>query len=484
MKHLDLLNEFRDLVAQLRNQVEAASAMGLYDTHKVAENVMCGLLRELCDWSNLRNLNREQSNFPGIDLADDNARIAVQVTATADIAKVKHTLETFISHGLEQRYDRLIIYVLSTKQGSYSQPALDAVAGGKFQLSANQDIWDYQEVRSKAADVTPQKLQAALNHLKAYLRGIPVGLADEDIDPPVNPSETLTTNLVDVYFPSELYVAQLNSDLVARHGNKRPGRWRETIREFNQELGTPVPSAYVVHSGALITFFDLTESHSPYKHLVERGTEEVLGSQDFWKIDEDHERVFKSLLRFSLQQRLFQERVRWENDEKQFIFLPRLDSPNQREEVWQGDKKAKRTVFVRQFNKKDQSKVFLQKHLSFSVDFARFNDHWLMAITPSWFFSYGDDFKKSGYGHDNLSWIKRQENNQAVLNHFRFITAWLRSIDDEDLFSQVDSKDSFLSFGDSLTLEGAPSLDESKWTALPEALPDDSVPNLQRMFGK
>lgn len=483
MKHLDLLNEFRELIAQLRNQVEAASAMGLYDTHKVAEDVMCGLLRELCDWPNLRNLNREQNNFPGIDLADDNARVAIQVTATADIAKVKNTLEKFVSHGLEQRYGRLIIYVLSTKQGSYSQSAVDTAAGEKFRLSSSEDIWDYQELCSKAANVTPQKLQAALNHLKAYLRGVPVGLADEDIDPPINPAESLTANLVKLNFPSELYVAQLSSDLVSRHGNRRPGRWRDTIREFNQEMGRSVPSAYVVHSGALITFFDLTDTHSPYKHLVERGTEEALGSQDFWKIDEDHERVFKSLLRFSLQQRLFQERVRWENDDKQFIFLPWQDSPNQREEVWQGDKKAKRTVFMRQFNKRDPSKVFMQKHLSFSVDFARFDECWRMAITPSWFFSYSDDFKKSGFGHDNLSWIKRQENNQAVLNHFRFIAAWLRSIDSEDLFSQGESKDSFLTFGESLSLDGAPALDESKWAALPEAPPDDAGPNLQRLFG-
>ncbi|MBK8762368.1 MAG: SMEK domain-containing protein [Sulfuritalea sp.] len=484
MKQLDLLNEFREQVAQLRYQVEAASAMGHYDTHKVAENVMCGLLRELCDWPSLRNLNPEQTNFPGIDLADDNARIAVQVTATADIAKVKHTLEKFVSHGLEKRYDRLIIYVLSTKQGSYSQSAIDVASGGKFQLSNSEDIWDYQELCSKAADASPQKLQAALNHLKAYLRGVPVGLADEDIDPPMSPSESLTANLVDVDFPGELYIAQLNNDLVARHSNRRPGRWRETIREFNRELGTPVPSAYVVHSGALITFFDLTYSHTPYKHLVERGTEEALGSQDFWKIDEDHERVFKSLLRFSLQQRLFQEQVRWENDDRQFIFLPRPSSPNQREEVWQGDKKSKRTVFMRQFNKKDPSKVFLQKHLSFSVEFNRLGDQWLMSITPSWFFSYGEDFKKSGYGYENLSWIKRQENNQAVLNHFRFVATWLRSIDGEDLFSEGVAKDSFLSFGDILFLDGAPSLDESKWTALPEALPDESGPNLPRLFGR
>lgn len=482
MKHLDLLNEFRDLIAQLRSQVEAASAMGLYDTHKVAENVMCGLMRDLCAWPNLRNLNCEQNNFPGIDLADDNARIAVQVTATADIAKIKHTLERFVSHGLEQRYDRLIIYVLSTKQGSYSQTAIDTAAGGKFQLSASNDIWDYQELCSKVANASPQRLQAALNHLKAYLRGVPIGLADEDIDPPKAPPETITTNLVSIVFPENLYIAQISSDLVECHGKRRAGRWRETIREFNQDMQLRIPSTYVIHSGALITFFDLTNHNNPFRHLIEPGTAEEQRSLDFSMIDEDHERVFKSLLRFSLQQRLFQEHVRWENDEKEFVFLPREIGLNQREEVWQGEKKAKRTVFSRQFNKKDSSKVYMQKHLSFSVDFLSLGDNWFASITPSWFFSYGPDFKKSGYSHDNLSWIKRQENNQQVMNHFRFLSAWLRSIDEEDLFPEKKLNDSFISFGQILSFGGAPLLDESRWAALPSPTADESE-QLQRLFG-
>lgn len=97
MKILDLQNEFRELVAQFRNEVEAASAMGQFDAHKVAENVMCGLLRELCGWSALQNLNAEQTNFPGIDLADDVHRVAIQVTATADISKIKHTLDSSLA---------------------------------------------------------------------------------------------------------------------------------------------------------------------------------------------------------------------------------------------------------------------------------------------------------------------------------------------------------------------------------------------------
>ena len=482
MKILDLQNEFRELVAQLRREIEAASAMGQFDAHKVSENLMCGLLRELCGWSALRNLNAEQTNFPGIDLADDTCRVAVQVTATADIGKVKYTLEQFVGHDLQQRYDRLIVYVLTAKQGSYSQSAIESACAGEHQFSASTDVWDYKELCSKAADAEPHQLQAAVNHLKAYLRGVPVGLANEDIDPPLAPAESLAANLVELYFPSAMYIARLSAELVERHGKRRPGLWRTTIREFNQENGSAVPSAYVIHSGNLVTFFDLTSRDNPYKHLIEPGTIEEHHPGDYWAIDEDHERVFKSLLRFSLQQRLFKERVRWENDSGEFVFLPLEDGLNQREEVWQGEKKATRTVFARQFSKKDRSKVFLQKHLSFSVEFLIFGDLWFMVITPSWFFSYGADFRKSGFSHDNLSWIKRQENNQQVMNHFRFISAWLRTIDDEDLFSEKKLTDSFLSFGSALTLGGAPSLEESGWAALPSSNEDDPE-KPQRMFG-
>ena len=40
MKILDLQNEFRELIAQLRHEIEAASAMGQFDAHKISENLM------------------------------------------------------------------------------------------------------------------------------------------------------------------------------------------------------------------------------------------------------------------------------------------------------------------------------------------------------------------------------------------------------------------------------------------------------------
>lgn len=182
LKHLDLLNEFRTALSQQANEVEAASAMQMYDISKVCENLMLGVLREIYGWRNLRNLNAdEKANFPGIDLADDKAGIAIQVTATSDLDKVKDTVKAFLKHGLDEKYQRLIVYVLGRRQGSYSQDAIDRVSGGRVKLSASDDILDYRDLCGAAADVGPKQLAAALEVVREYMRGgVARGLSEED----------------------------------------------------------------------------------------------------------------------------------------------------------------------------------------------------------------------------------------------------------------------------------------------------------------
>lgn len=484
MKQLDLINEFRELTAQLKIEVESASSMGLYDTHKVSENLMCELLGYLCGYSNLRNLNRDKVNYPGLDLADDHARIAFQITSTSDLNKVKDTLETFIKHNLHQKYDRLVVYILTQKQNSYSQESINNSLSGQFQFDANQDIWDYRDLAKLASEAKPTVLDEAIKHFKAYLRGIPVGLADEDVDPPAKPAEKLSTNLIELYFPPSIYVAQLNPDIKNRIKGKRKDI-RQAIVGYGNELGIKFPSSYIVHGDTLITFVDLTDSkNTPYKLIIESGTEERIPAEDFWSLNEDQEYAFRGLLRFTLQQRLFQERVLFKNEEKLFIFLPLSDSLNERIESWHGEKDAKRTVFKRQFNKNNAEKILMQKHLAFTVDFHRFDNNWFVAITPDWFFSIGQDYHRSGYAYQNLKWIKQQENNNQVFNHFRFIHAWLHKIDEADLFSEVSnpSKKAFLTYGDICELTNAPQLDESLWEALPVYKEDSELPTSQRLF--
>ncbi len=95
-------------MSQLVTQVEASTAMSQFDVHKVSENLMLGVLRELYGWTGLRNLNADDKvNFPGIDLADDAAGVAVQITGSNSLDKVKETIQAFLSHDLDKRYQHL-----------------------------------------------------------------------------------------------------------------------------------------------------------------------------------------------------------------------------------------------------------------------------------------------------------------------------------------------------------------------------------------
>src|SRR5215216_5091532 len=81
-------------------QAKAYSAAGHTDFNKVSEDVLVPLFRHVFSLPDLRNLNTEaKKNFPAIDLADDKAGVAFQVTATAGSQKITDTLKTFVEKG-------------------------------------------------------------------------------------------------------------------------------------------------------------------------------------------------------------------------------------------------------------------------------------------------------------------------------------------------------------------------------------------------
>ena len=109
MKHIRIIDQFREDLASLSREVETSVAMGHLDINKICEDVFCRLFKELYGFENIRNLNEEDKhNFPGIDLADDEAKVAIQVTSTKTVDKIKDSLTKIIEHGLHEKYDRFI----------------------------------------------------------------------------------------------------------------------------------------------------------------------------------------------------------------------------------------------------------------------------------------------------------------------------------------------------------------------------------------
>ncbi len=95
-------------------QAKAYSASGKTDFNKVSEDVLVPLFRQIFNFSDLKNLNSTvKKDFPAIDLADDEAKIAFQITATSDSQKIKDTLKTFVEKELYKKYPRVVFYIIT-----------------------------------------------------------------------------------------------------------------------------------------------------------------------------------------------------------------------------------------------------------------------------------------------------------------------------------------------------------------------------------
>lgn len=64
MKHVRLISQFSEDLANLSREVETSVAMGLLDINKVCEDLFCGMFRELYGFKNIRNLNEEEAELP------------------------------------------------------------------------------------------------------------------------------------------------------------------------------------------------------------------------------------------------------------------------------------------------------------------------------------------------------------------------------------------------------------------------------------
>jgi hypothetical protein len=118
MRSLNLQTRIAELLSIFVTQIKSHTAMGRTDINRVAESVLIPILKEVYGYQSLKNLNDFNgiNNYPAIDLGDETAKVAIQVTATPDSEKIKHTLEKFLEHGLHHIYERVQIYVLTERQ--------------------------------------------------------------------------------------------------------------------------------------------------------------------------------------------------------------------------------------------------------------------------------------------------------------------------------------------------------------------------------
>jgi len=372
-------------------------------------------------------------------------------------------LRKFCDHHLYEKYDRLIIYVLTERQRSYADTSHKNILRDKLKFDVKDDIWDYRNILAKTAHFDITKVLKVERILEANFGegNLPLFLGPND-----QLTESVCLNLLELSFPKTLYLANLAND--DTQDSKRPKRRRkyktysprDLVKKalLQKQLRFGVDWEY--HENKIITFHNLNDETLPITQIIDEGTVDRLSPEEFYGINENYEKVFKSLLGRCLQQKLYHQRVLWQHEDKLFIFSD-LDGAPIRSEQWYGQRESDRVVYERVMKTKKPSEVFYCKHLAFTTQYKRFVDSWYLLIKPEWFFSY-DGYKRSFYASDRIDWLKKQEDNSQVLNHLRFIVYFLTHDKPPELFVERRPYP-FLSFGELVSFDSAPSLDDLEW---------------------
>lgn len=448
--------------------------MSRTDINRVSEVVLVPLLSRIFNLPYLRNLNyTEYFNYPGVDLGDAEAKVGIQVTSTASSDKIKDTLTKFINHELYKKYDRLIIYILTEKQSSYAERQFEEIIQGKFTFDKDRDILDYRDCLKVISSFQIEKARPIERILEANFGRNDFTLFEE---PQEKQTETVHLNLIQVSFPQVVYQADLDIDRkeVIRNSVNFPKRLsrfsspREVAQGALEQLGVKFAVDWECHENKIITFHDLYDDDLSLTRIIDKGTVTPIEPSEHYfinrgKVNGDRERVFKSLLRRCLQQKLYRVGVTWQNKEKLYIFTEVNNKPVRKEQSFSA--KDERTVFERVMKTQKPDEIRYCKHFAFEADYKRFEKNWYVLIKPDWFFSF-DGYRASFFLQDRLSGLKRLENTNSVFNHFRFIEHFLKTkkasfVDEEGVEQEYIYP--FLSFGDHITFDNAPLLNDVSW---------------------
>jgi hypothetical protein len=167
---LDRQNEIIKLLSNFVAEVKGSAASGHQDINKTSEGFLRDLFREVFGLSNLKDLNEEKPNFPGLDLGDDAAGVAFQATSEHKVEKIQETLKTVIRHQLHERFPKIKVYILTERQNSYSQPAIDRICGSELKFDTDKDVLDYRDILKECSTFSPLRKERVLNVLREHLK--------------------------------------------------------------------------------------------------------------------------------------------------------------------------------------------------------------------------------------------------------------------------------------------------------------------------
>jgi hypothetical protein len=434
MRQLTVENSLREVVTRLERQVELATAQGRTDINLALEDAFIPILKATYNLPNLINLNRKRKNYPGIDLGDDHDRVAFQITSTTTLDKVKSTVQQFMDRAYYNSFDELYVLMLTPKQSSYSQAAIDGLLTDQLSFNCKKHIIDLGDLLREvsALRVTAQeRILKEFEHILGETEAF-ISFSAETIETPT----TITSNLQAIELPASVYVAELTIDdkaVITRakaelnYGGRSTNR-RSTIKMALLLEGVET-DAWVYYDGRLFAFEDMEQTG--VAAVIDAGSIERLDVTDLSDSPEiENVNILKQLLVAQTQERLKSKQVRLHSKDRFFFFGSSQEGQKERKEAWIGKKRSERRVYKVIQQKKDPTKVAHHQHLSFNLSFIRFEDAWYAEIVPSWYYSF-NGYRRSNWHEDLLSKQKRQEHNSTVRDQVRFVAYFLASLTED-----------------------------------------------------
>ncbi len=478
MNRIEYLNKINTYSTRFVLEVEGFNASNKYDINIHAESFLIPVLNELFGLK-LENLNAtHKKNFPAIDLADFENRVAFQVTATSNLSKIENTLQKFFDNNLQQHFDILYIYIITHKKDKYNDKKLNKLITKGFVFNTSEHVIDKDILIKKINDISssPKLLTLAKLYEHEFSETQIEIRKKEYVGGYLNHEpENISPNLLPIKFPEKFYKAELDIDedrileelnfyLVSINKKpikkmKLPKLIKSALRKYNCKADD-----WLLHENCIYTFKNLKDKNETLSKIVDQRSVITIESKDYYNSKDNNKKVFKHLLRNTFIELCKIKEIEWFGKKEIFRFKNNQIAPRERKVRWKGKNESTKTVIFEMHNKKE-GHIICFRNLAFRSSFLNISNDWYLIVNPTWSFTNPGGYDTSRFESAYLSGLKRMENNSAVFNYFRFFGYYFSHI---DLFT---TDYPYLKIGKHIELSLSPRLQENTWKPAKIAAP-------------
>lgn len=164
MERQNLILQITHHLTYLQLLVKNNNSMNLTDINTHAESFFAELLNLVFGYQ-LKNINIEEKNAAAIDLGDEANGIAIQVTSTRKVDKIKKTLKSFVDKKLHKKYKTLILLIIGDRPTYRTK----VITEGAVSLDLSDSVWGIDSIINKLKDKKIDELKEILDFLKKNL---------------------------------------------------------------------------------------------------------------------------------------------------------------------------------------------------------------------------------------------------------------------------------------------------------------------------